>query len=404
MSNTAFLTICLAWGAVCSIWAALFAAQVVARRRGLMLRPLWPRATLGVEWPNVTVLIAARDEADTIESCLRHVLAQDYPRLRVVLVDDRSSDATGAVARRMAAEDPRLHVLRIDCLPDGWLGKSHALSEAARGSATGADWLLFIDADCTMHPSAVRTAVAEAWRRRADALTLWPRSAAVTFWEHMLIPLCAGIIALWFGSAELGRSPRRAAFANGQFLLIRTSTYVCIGGHAAVRHQIIEDVPLAEHARDAGVEVHVASGRDLVAVRMYRSLAQVVDGWSRIYVGALRSAGKLVLSILWLLLGSLLPHVAAAVVVIHLTRDGRLDRQSMILALLCVQHLVLVYVVSVRFWAMGRCRRVYLWLYPVSVAVVIAILTRALWLMLVRRQIRWRDTSYAIGARGTIIG
>jgi hypothetical protein len=85
-------------------------------------------------------------------------------------------------------------------------------------------------------------------------------------------------------------------------------------------------------------------------------------------------------------------------------RGAAIDARTLVLALLCAQHLALLYLVSIRFWAMGRCRRAHLWLYPVSVVLVIAILARALWLLAVRREIRWRHTSYAIGARGTILG
>jgi len=401
MTNRTFVIVAAGWGAVSSVWSVLLVAQHLARHRGLMVRPLPALAEIRSPLPAVAVIVPARNEEAAIDGCLRRVLEQDYPALEVLLIDDRSEDATVAIAQRLAQSDPRLSIHRIDQLPSGWLAKSHALWS---GSQTiEAEWLLFIDADCAMHPAAVRTAVAEAGMRSADGLTLWPRNAAVTFWEHLLIPLCAGIIALWYGTAEAARAPRRPAFANGQFLLIRRSAYLRMGGHSVVRRAIIEDIALAEQARAEGIHIHVASGRDLVDVRMYQNLPQIIDGWSRIYVGALRSGWKIILSVLWLLVGSLLPYIAAPFLTFAVIFAQPTTRGIVLLAL-CAQHLILIHFVSHRFWGMGGCRRRYLWLYPVSVLGVILILCKSLWLLTIRRRIQWRHTSYAIGARGTIVG
>lgn len=399
----------LAWGGICSVWAFLMLAQRQIRRRGLILKP--DRVPTRNEqphrndWPTACIVIPARNEGANLTKCLRSVLAQDYPALSAVVVDDRSEDDTAEMADELARTDSRLRVERVTELPPGWLGKSHALWFATRKVDTS--WLLFLDADCTLHPATVRTVVAEAQRRNVELLTLWPRNASQGFWEHVTIPLCAGIVALWFGSQRVSDPASKRAFANGQFLLIQRQAYERIDGHRSVRTALIEDIPLAERAKRAGVACWVASGRDLVAVRMYDSYMAIRDGWARIYVGALRSGTKIALSLLWLLLGSLLPYAAAIILsfsVAHAWIDGRaLDTETVILSALCLQHLTLLVVVSYRFWGLGHCRRAYLWLYPLSVFVVMGILLRAWWWLTVRRSVAWRGTRYAIDRSARIV-
>lgn len=398
------------WATICAIWAGLLAAQFRAKRRGLFLEarsggptnkgaPDTPR-------PTVCVVIPARNEAHQIERCLTSVLAQDYPAFEVLLVDDRSDDDTAAVADRIAESDSRLRVLRIVSLPPGWLGKSHALWQATR--EVTAEWVLFLDADGILAPSALRVAIEEAIRRGAGLLTLWPRNRSEGFWEHLLIPLCAGIIALWYGSDRTNDPGSARAFANGQFLLIRKDEYERIGGHRRVRRAIIEDLPLAEAAKLAGVRCHVASGCELFSVRMYSSYAAIRDGWARIYVGALRSGFKIAASLAWLALGSWLPFAAVFVLFVPSAANFVLAEVAplMMVALRCCcgVHLALLLIVSYRFWGFGACRRSYLILYPLSVILVMRIVCRAWWCLVVRRSIVWSGTVYRIDGRAVIVG
>ncbi len=285
-----------AWQTICGVWLTLLIAQFAARKRGLLLdaknAPALPATP-----PSLAIVIPARNEADNIEGCLNSVLAQDYPGFRVIVVDDRSEDDTAGIVRRIAAADPRVTLVSNHALPAGWMGKTHALHVG--GQAAVEDWMLFVDADCRLDAPAARVAVATALQRKAGLVSLWPRQAEGGFWEHLLIPLCAGIIALWYGSADQSPTSRRRPFANGQFLLLSRDAYRRIGGHEAVREALIEDVIIAERARVAGVRAWVGSGAQLFSVRMYTSLEAILRGWSRIYVGALRSRVRLVLSILW---------------------------------------------------------------------------------------------------------
>ena len=352
----------------------------------------------------VCVVVAARNEAAVIGQWIRGILAQDYPadRLDVVVVDDRSTDATGELVEAAARVDPRVRLVRVERLPAGWMGKSHALWRGTRDIR--AEWLLFTDADCQLDPAAVRTAILEAQSRGVRLLSLWPRNAAGGFWEHLVIPLCGGVIALWYSSARAAsRSTSARPFANGQFLLIERAAYERIGGHQSVRRYLIEDVPLAEQAHRSGVSSWVASGRDVFGVRMYQGLGEALDGWARIFAGALRCPTKLAVSILWLVAGSLLPFVAAPWLLYHmLSRAAPAEVSTLLFAGMCVQHLLLVIIVSYGFWGMGGCDRRYLWLYPLSVLMVVVILARAWWWLTVRRRVIWRNTSYRIDRHGRL--
>lgn len=386
-----------AWASICGVWAALLVAQLRVRREGLLLLPHVGDENGDRALPSVAVIIPARNESAALADCLQSVLSQDYPNLSVVIADDRSEDDTAAIASGIAARDARVQLVRVAELPSGWMGKSHALWTATRGVT--AEWLLFLDVDCALRPHAIRTVIHEARRRNVELLSLWPAQAPGGFWEHLLIPLCAAIIALWFGSKK------RAAFANGQFLLMSRAAYERIGGHQAVRTALIEDIPLAEHAARAGVRAWVGSGRELVAVRMYASLRGIIDGWGRIYVGALRSSTKIALSILWLLFGSLLPYAMAVLLTVLLPSGTRMADPTTVLIAggLCAVHLTLLLAASWRFWGMGGCQRRYLALYPLSVLMVAAILIRAWCWMTIDRRVPWRERTYKIDARGRIL-
>ena len=248
--------------------------------------------------PQVTVVVPARNEAENIERCVRSVLAQDYPALRVVVVDDNSTDATPAILAALAASDPRLIVVRGRPLPSGWTGKNFALAQAApylRG-----DWLLFIDADTWLEPTAVRAAVQHAQERHLGLLSLVPRQHLLSFWERVLQPVVLLVIALALPLRRMA-DPRRPdiAYANGQFLLVRRAAYEKVGGHAAQRDAVVEDCALARAVKQAGYRVQLADGREVAHIRMYHDLRELWEGWSK---NSFLSAGRRLSNVVLLVL------------------------------------------------------------------------------------------------------
>ncbi|MEX2181580.1 MAG: glycosyltransferase [Gemmatimonadaceae bacterium] len=233
--------------------------------------------------PLVSVVIPARNEAHNIERCLRSVLATTYPAVEVFVVDDHSTDGTGAIARRIAAEDPgrRVRVLDAPPLPNEWFGKQwacHTAAMQARGTL-----LCFTDADTTHGADLLARSVNALRARDAALFSVVGRQEMVTFWEKVVQPFVFAILMSHTGNLEaMSRSlkPRRK-FANGQFLLMRRDAYDQVGGHEGVRQHVAEDLMLAQRLARQGLAAHMVLGRDAMSTRMYRSLGEIRRGWGK---------------------------------------------------------------------------------------------------------------------------
>ena len=226
----------------------------------------------------VSAIIPARNEERTIAQAVISVAEQ--PEIReVVVVNDQSSDSTGEILRRLAAGQPKLRVCEAGPLPAGWVGKNHAASLGAQKA--GCDWLLFTDADALHLPGSTARALAEAESRRADLVSYSPGQEMHTWWERALIPFVFCRLSQLYSYATVNDPDSPAAAANGQYLLVRRNVYEQIGGHAAVRDEVLEDVALARLAKSAGFRLHFAPGEQICRVRMYASFQAMWEGWSK---------------------------------------------------------------------------------------------------------------------------
>jgi chlorobactene glucosyltransferase len=229
--------------------------------------------------PRVSVVIPARNEEAEIDRAVRSHLAQEYGNFQVVVVDDRSTDGTAAILEKLRREDPRLRVVSGAEPPEGWLGKPHALWLGA-GAADG-DILLFVDADVRYDPRTLSEAVTVLEEQAIDLLTFYPRFEMRGFWENVLLPYLAVGVFLGLGFLAAMRRFRRLALGAGVGNLVRRSVYDAVGGHAALRSSVVDDLRLAIEVKRAGFGVAAVRAEDRVAVRIYRGFRGVWNGFTK---------------------------------------------------------------------------------------------------------------------------
>jgi chlorobactene glucosyltransferase len=226
----------------------------------------------------VSVIIPARNEELNIARAVRSLANQ--PDIREILVvNDQSTDRTGEILTVLEEEIPLLRTLRVESLPEGWLGKTYAVAQAAR-AATG-DWLLFTDADTEHRAGSLAEILRRAEDEHADLLSLSPGQETPTWWEKSVIPLVYVKLASIFRFEDVSDPQSPAAAANGQYVLVRREIYERSGGHEAVKSAILEDVELARRIKAQGGKLLFLPGAQWVRTRMYHSFREMWQGWTK---------------------------------------------------------------------------------------------------------------------------
>ncbi len=230
--------------------------------------------------PLVSILIPARNEAQVITRTIRSLLAQHYPNFEIILLDDQSTDGTADIAAQAGAGDSRLRIISGAPLPEGWLGKNWACQQLSQ--AAGGDYLIFTDADVYWSADALAAVMALAGQTRADLLTVWPTQDTVSAGERLVVPLMALAILGYLPLLGVHHLPWAIfAAANGQCMAFRRAAYNRVGGHAAVRDQIVEDVAFARRVKQAGLRLRMADGAGQICCRMYHDWPGVRAGFSK---------------------------------------------------------------------------------------------------------------------------
>jgi len=225
--------------------------------------------------PQVSVIVPARNEEACLGTCLESLFAQQGLTFEILVVDDHSTDRT----REIASSFPAIRVIEAGPLPSGWTGKNNAVATGAR-EAKG-DWLLFTDADTVHILGSLALALKEAEENGAALLSYSPEQIAVTFWEMATLPVVFAELAREYPPSKVSDPNSPAAAANGQYILIKREAYEAVGGHAAVAHDILEDVALARAVKRSGRKIRFRYAADAVRTRMYRSFAQLREGWTK---------------------------------------------------------------------------------------------------------------------------
>jgi hypothetical protein len=300
---------------------ALLVAMLAVALYNLWTAPRLERAGDPSALPLVSLLVPARDEAENLRRTLPALLAADYPRLQVLLLDDRSRDGTAEVARSLASPGAPLQVITGTEPPPGWVGKNWACHQLA--AAAGGDVLVFCDADVEAAPAALRRTVAAMQAHGAGALTAMPRQLFDGWAQAAVVPVVAQLPVLAMLPLKLipAVSAPSLSMANGQWLAFTRGAYEACGGHAAVRAEVLEDVALGRRIKAGGERLVVCVAHSLLAVRMYGNAAQMREGFRKnLYplLGGRRlpsAAALLLLSIAWIypVLGALRGSMSALV-------------------------------------------------------------------------------------------
>ncbi len=226
----------------------------------------------------VSVLIPARNEEANIERAVRSVEAQDGVR-EIIVADDQSADRTPLILEALKAEIPKLRTIKIESLPEGWMGKANALSHAAR--AASGEWLLLTDADTEHRPESLKTLLERAENESIDLLSLSPGQRVSKWWEKAVIPLAYVNLARRYRFEKVSDAKSTVAAANGQYILIRREAYERAGGHEAVRAEILDDVALARRVKAGGGRILFLPGAAWAETRMYGTFREMREGWTK---------------------------------------------------------------------------------------------------------------------------
>jgi chlorobactene glucosyltransferase len=340
----------------------------------------------------VSIIVPARNEAASIETVVRSILASTYRPFELLIVDDRSTDATAALVERLAADDARVRLIRGAPVPMGWFGKPWACLQGYR-EAKG-ELLLFTDADTTHEPELLARAAGALQAEDAELLTVSPRQRCVTFWERVVMPQIWLLLGIRYHPSHVNRATReRDVIANGQFILVRRASYEAVGTHEAVRTEIAEDLALAQAFHRAGRKMYFAFAESLMETRMYRSLAELIEGWSKnVYLGGRRSFPNEPL------LRALVPVMLAAALGFWLVPPAVLLMGA---PAGLVPAAALATGLSVLFWMLMsygmRIPIAYGALYPLGALAVLYVVARSTWRG--ERRVEWRGRTY--GRRGT---
>jgi len=366
-----------------------------------------PDASTALASTSLTVVVPAYNEAANIAACLTSVLSSEDPcgDWRVLLVDDRSTDATAAIARQAAgacgASEPRFALLDAGPRPAGerWVGKNWACSRAMEQLQS--EWVLFVDADVRLQPATLRRALAQASAEGADLFSLAPRLSCGCLAEWLVQPIMASLLGLGF-PIEAANDPASAvAFAAGPFMLFRRSAYAAIGGHRALAAEVVEDLALARRIKQGGYRLRYLLGLDALELRMYSDFASLWEGWTKNWLlgldGDVARALAASSAVLLMFSGPWLLAPAAGLAAVGLAAARLPDQLLVLLAALALALVGIGLQLVLRLWTRRQFQLPlsFWWLMGAGGLVVAAIGPVSVWRTLSGRGWTWKGRPLA---------
>ena len=364
-------------------WIAIVIVYLVFNM--LHLVRLKPESASPESAPMISICVPARNEERDIKNCLVSLLQQDYPNFEIIAVNDQSTDKTGEILHLLAQENARLAVINIDELPEGWLGKPHALhigSKAAQG-----DYLLFTDADPVFEPNALSSALHLMMEKDLDLLTLMPGCEFVSFWERCVQPIIFGFIGMLSRFREINDPESPSAMGFGAFLMFKRSAYEKIGGHEGVKNAVLEDVFLARNTKKAGLKMLVAEARAIFSIRMYHSLNEIWVGWRKNMFLAMRKSIPRTLYYVSAVLGfCLTPYLVFLLNIFRGESLGWTGIALMGLSMVIAAGMALCHHLRLAKWN--------LFLFPLGAVILGAIMLNSMIQITWKKQTEWRGRTY----------
>jgi glycosyltransferase involved in cell wall biosynthesis len=332
--------------------------------------------------PRISILFAARDEAEKLPAALQTLLELDYPNLEIIAADDRSTDSTPQILKACAAKDARLRVVRINVLPAGWLGKTHGLQEAYEVS-TG-EWLLFTDADVQLRPDTLRRAISLVAKHNFDHLTLLCSLQMKGFWEKVTLTFFALGFHL-MANPHAASNPRSGSYMGvGAFQLVRRAAYEAIGTHRRLALEVVDDMKLARNFKIGGFRSCVALGTEFVTVRWHEGFGNIIRGVTKnFFAAAGYSIAMVTTQALVIIFGNLLPFLALP----FLRGLPQLCAAIAVSIALCF-HAGVALLMSVS--------PLYALTHPIGAILFDYMLLRSTAITLWQGGVRWRDTFYPL--------
>ncbi|HTL34270.1 MAG TPA: glycosyltransferase family 2 protein [Kofleriaceae bacterium] len=258
-------------------WSLTAVAALLLRRGVPLVSELAPPPP--TRWPKVSVIIPACNEATTIEAAVRSRLGEGYPNAEYIVVDDRSTDDTGAIIDRIARDDARVVPLHIGDLPPGWLGKVHAM-HSALAHATG-DFVLFSDADIHHEPGTMRTIVAHCEQHAIDHVAAFPTVWSSAFWVDAVMTTFLRILSVGSRAWKVADPRSKISIGGGTFNLVRRTALDRVGGLEPIAMEVVDDAGLGQLLKWSGARSCVLNARGFIGLTYYSSVREAVLGMEK---------------------------------------------------------------------------------------------------------------------------
>lgn len=368
----------------------IFALQVRSSARVVHAELGLDASPIGDDAPSLVVVVPFKDEGDLIASCLESVLQQDYPRLQVIAVNDRSSDAGGDVVRQLSRKYPALKLREIEELPGDMFGKPHALHQATADIKS--ELIIFLDSDFHMAPGCIRSLVRKFSQEKVDWLAVMARPDLVTLWERMLVPMFGAMVYAWRDPAKIADPASDEALGSG-FMIARRAAYEALGRHESVVRSYDEDSELLRVAKRAGQRVSYLMAPRIATVKFYGGFGNLVRGLTRTLIGGLKNLWQFALTIVGVQFVSVTPF-GVLIGVALIAALGSAGLLTALFAGLAIIHIAMSFHLAVSVYRVSGVPIAFCLLQPLAGCVMTIIIVRSAILRMRKQAVSWRGTQY----------